>query len=329
MARPALSVVIPARNEAGRIGPTLSRIADRRTTDRSVEIVVVDDASTDGCCTDLELSDPAIDLVVERSEDRLGVPRARNRGARVAAGDVLFHTDAHVRFPDNWDRIALDALEYSAESGSLPDRIVTGTVADRDSDVTGYGCDLVVPFMGTHWNHDDVTAGDHVQIAPCVCTVLPADLFERIGGYDEGMLYYGGAEPEFSVRAWLSGAEISVYPALRVEHRFKDSEERDALVSDLRPFMIHNNVRFGLCYLDEQTALQMVRHYSQEFPGRAAEGFDLVADSDVWERKAELEESLDREFSWFVDRFDLHDQAGEPILGTRPTVPEQPISPDP
>lgn len=314
MARPALSVVVPARNEAGRLQPTLSTLAAHRTTDHPVEVVVLDDASTDGCCDDVHVPDEHTDLVVERADERLGVPGARNRGAAVASGDVLFHTDAHVALCEGWDRRALDAVEW-ASGGPVEDRVVAATVTDADSEFAGHGCDLVVPFMGTYWNTDDVAAGDPVQVASCAGTVLAADLFERVGGYDDGMLYYGGAEPEFSVRAWLSGAEIVAHPDLRVEHEFKDERERDELVSELRPFMIHNNVRFGLCYLDEPGCLQMLRHYAQEFPERADDGFALLADSDVWERREALRESLDRDFSWFVDRFDLTDQAGEPILG--------------
>ncbi len=46
---PRLSVIVPAYNEAARIGPTLDRLlAFARTVDGGAEILVVDDGSTDG-----------------------------------------------------------------------------------------------------------------------------------------------------------------------------------------------------------------------------------------------------------------------------------------
>jgi len=313
MGDPAVSVVVPARNESGRLQPTLSTLADRRTTDHSVEFVVLDDASTDGTGDDLSVPSDA-DLVVERADERLGVPGARNRGAEAASGDVLFHTDAHTRHCEGWDRLALDALDYD-DGGPADDRVVAATITDADGSVAGHGGRLVVPFMGTRWNGGEATAGEPVQIPSCAGTVLSADCFEHVGGYDDGMRYYGGAEPEFGVRAWLSGAEVVAEPDLTVAHEFKDEAEVDEFVTEMRPFMIHNNVRFGLCYLDERGSLQLLRHYTQEFPERAQAGFDLVAESDVWDHRERLQASLERDFSWFVDRFDLTDQAGEPVLG--------------
>jgi prepilin-type processing-associated H-X9-DG protein len=48
IAAPAVSVVIPVRNEAGNIAPLISEIADRLEKVASFEIVYVNDGSTDG-----------------------------------------------------------------------------------------------------------------------------------------------------------------------------------------------------------------------------------------------------------------------------------------
>jgi GT2 family glycosyltransferase len=89
------------------------------------------------------------------------------------------------------------------------DRIIAATITNYKSPLKrGYVGSLAVPSMGFRWNHDLRTTVAPVQIASCIGTILKRELFMKIGGYDDGIILYGGAEQEFSVRAWLSGAEI-------------------------------------------------------------------------------------------------------------------------
>src|SRR5438067_4568034 len=86
-----LSVVIPARNEAGSIRATLDEL--RRTLAREgiqYEIVVVDDGSTDATAQEVEAcraKDPGIRLVGNPSEHGFG--RAVRHGLSVITGDAV------------------------------------------------------------------------------------------------------------------------------------------------------------------------------------------------------------------------------------------------
>ena len=127
------------------------------------------------------------------------------------------------------------------------------------------------------------------------------------------MLIYGAAEPEFSIRAWLSGFEIVNLASLVVRHQFKSADVRKRLIAERRIKIVHNNLRFGFLYLSEDMALRMMRLLAWQFPEQASEAFRLVETSDVFERRDKLEKSLLHDFAWFVERFALKDQAGEPI----------------
>jgi GT2 family glycosyltransferase len=242
---------------------------------------------------------------VVRSEDRVGVPGARNLGARAASSDVLLITDSHVRLGDGWDRRVL--------AGVGPGRVIAATIADPTSKFRGHGCSLVVPFMGTHWNRDAVTAGTAVHIPSCAGTALTRELFDRIGGYDDGMWLYGGAEPEFGVRAWLTGAEVVADPELIVWHRFKSRAEIETLLVEVRTPMVHNLARFGLLYLSDAAALQVIRLHAGQYPEHVPAAYARLESSDVWRRRAALARSLPHDFAWFVKRFGLRNQAGGEI----------------
>jgi len=309
--RPDISVAIPAHNEGPRLAATIDSIAAARTTDARVEIVIADDQSDDDTEAYLRAAwpdlsrHPRLDVHICRLDERHGVPRSRNHAVSLTTADILLITDAHVRISTGWDELLYRHIDA--------DRVVAGVIAEAGTPFAGYGCQLVVPFMGTYWNREPVDAPTEVQVAACPATALPRELFHRLGGYDEGMIMYGAAEPEFSVRAWLGGAEIILVPQLRVEHRFKPVAERDQFIRSVREYMVGNGLRFGLLYFDEPGALQLLRYYSLKFPHLFEPALQRVASSDVWARRDALQTQLARPFSWFADHFALTDKIGGPL----------------
>jgi glycosyltransferase involved in cell wall biosynthesis len=301
-----ISVIIPARNERKCLRDTVASIISTSGNRHPIEIIVVDDASSDGGCNDLRLSQSRVRLRVIREKTRLGVGRARNRGAQDAEGDILFITDAHMIFPRNWAEIVVHNVQSN--------RILAATIADGASSWCGFGCSLVVPYMGTSWNVKRQRRQHAVQIASSAGTILERKLFYKIGGYDMGMITYGAAEPEFSLRGWLSGAEIRSVPELKLRHRFREVADTPRFLNRNRSILMHNNIRFGLLYLSRASSLQMLRHYAMKFPNNMRKALELIEASDVWERRALLQKSLAHDFAWFVDKFNLTDQIGLPIL---------------
>lgn len=95
MHRRTISVVIPARNEAARLGATLGAVsAQTRCAD---ELIVVDNASTDRTA-EIAREFGAKTLYCPT----LGVARARQMGLEAAAGDWIATTDADSLPDPNW-----------------------------------------------------------------------------------------------------------------------------------------------------------------------------------------------------------------------------------
>ncbi|MFI9206084.1 glycosyltransferase family 2 protein [Streptomyces sp. NPDC053048] len=306
-AAPTISVVLPARDEGDRVGATVASALGAAAEPDRLEVVVVDDCSAPGGRPVVAAGADRCRTHVIRSDRHLGVGAARNLAARHARGRVLFVTDAHARFSDGWD----------AEVGRLlaPRRILSVTIRDQESAWRGHGCRLVVPYMGTRWNTSppDPASTPHVQIVSSAGTVVERELFERLGGYDEGMVHYGGFEPEFSVRAWRSGAEIVHTDAIEIAHRFKPREECASFLGTARTAIVHNCLRFGTAHLPESMILEMVRLHALEFPDHIREALVMLEARGAWRRRAELSASLRYGFDWFVRHFELRDQIGRPV----------------
>jgi hypothetical protein len=89
---PAVTVVIPTRNRRQRVAGAVA--SAQRQTLRDIEILVVDDASTDGTgevLADVASQDPRVRVL--RQEEPGGAPRARNRGLDDARGEFVAFLD--------------------------------------------------------------------------------------------------------------------------------------------------------------------------------------------------------------------------------------------
>jgi chlorobactene glucosyltransferase len=109
-----VSVIIPARNEAATIETVVrSTLASAHA---SLEVIVVDDRSTDGTAASVEriaAHDPRLRLVrgAELPRGWYGKPWACVQGWRAATGDVLLFTDADTRHEPMLIPHALGALD--------------------------------------------------------------------------------------------------------------------------------------------------------------------------------------------------------------------------
>src|SRR5689334_21559100 len=98
---PRVSVVTPAFDAAQTIGATVASVLGQ--TYRDVELVVVDDGSTDRTAAIAEAHGEPVRVV--RQENR-GVAAARNRGIEAAAGELIAFCDADdVLLPEHVERL--------------------------------------------------------------------------------------------------------------------------------------------------------------------------------------------------------------------------------
>lgn len=113
---PRISVIIPARNEAGTIATVVASVLASSYPD--LELLVVDDRSTDGTADQvrqLASADGRLRLVPgsELPEGWYGKPWACHQGAAVATGAILVFTDADTRHEPELLGRAVAALEQA------------------------------------------------------------------------------------------------------------------------------------------------------------------------------------------------------------------------
>ena len=265
-----------------------------------LELVIVDDASTDGCCDNLSAAmsrSANCRVTVKRLNRWSGIPHARNRGVESCTHPICLITDGNTKFPDGWDLPIWRNFHRS--------RLLAGTIADMQSAFRGYGCTLLLPSMGVSWIPIPHPFGGYVPVAASSCTVIDRALFHHLGGYDETLPLYGAAEPEFSVRAWLSGYEIVNIPDLLIHHWFKPKTEYESFRTSIENILFRNYLRFACYYLPPDLLQLSYEHYARLLTSDFEACLNDLIGEGVWVRRNQLHRDLPRSFSWLVEKFSL------------------------
>lgn len=180
------------------------------------ELIVVDDASGDGSG---EIAGGHGARVV-RLERRLGAGAARNRGAAVARGRYLVFVDADVAVhPDTLDRV-IEAFERQ------PDMSAVFGAYDLAPTAPG----LVTQYRNLlHRYVHERDAGVAVTFWTG-CGAVRADVFARVGGFDETLR--GIEDIELGYRMTAQGFRIVLRPEIEGRH-LKRWTLRTMIVTDV------------------------------------------------------------------------------------------------
>ncbi|MHB8926852.1 MAG: glycosyltransferase [Bacillota bacterium] len=214
---PLTSVILPARDEGRNVAETLESL-HASPTEATLEAIVVDDGSGDGCCNGLS---PVyrFPLTVMRTSG-IGAAQARNLGARVARGQYLVFCDAHLRFPPGW----LDGLLTGFEAPVAASDGAVGAVSPGLSAIdtptrTGFG-ETWNERLEVTWLKPSAGAAA-VPLLPGGCMAFRSDVFHNIGGFDHGFMTWGHEDEEISLKLWLFGHAAVVVPGVVVGHLFR------------------------------------------------------------------------------------------------------------
>jgi len=166
-----ISFIVPAYDEESLIGATLDALhAAAKALNEPYELVVADDASTDGTAALAERHGARVVSVAHRQ-----IAATRNSGARAATGELFIFVDADTIVNEAVVRAAIDVLRGGAVGG--------GASVEFDTDVPWYAKALMPVFAWTY-GALDLAAG---------CFLFCShDAFEAVGGFDEA--FFGAEE---------------------------------------------------------------------------------------------------------------------------------------
>jgi glycosyltransferase involved in cell wall biosynthesis/SAM-dependent methyltransferase len=202
---PAISVVIPCYN-LGRYLYEAVRSALHQTV-QHVEVIVVDDGSTDEITTLLidNLRHPCVRVI--RQANR-GLPAARNNGIREARSALLCCLDADDRLRPGYFEQAMSVLEHDPQVGFVTSHYQEfdnrhGTIAYPSSELP----EMLVTNRAT------------------VASVFRREAWERAGGYCESLS--GMHDWDLWIGILAAGYRAVVLPSIEFEYRVRGGSMYD------------------------------------------------------------------------------------------------------
>lgn len=221
------SIIIASRNEGANLLRTVESCiaaADKLP----VEIIVVDDGSTDGSAAVLLEAHPQTCVV--RNERSAGVSAARVAGVQSATGDVLMFFDAHVKPEIGCLQHLLDGVRVSDGAAVIVPMVSQfDTITWQSNDaLRGYGYELTLDGCVGRWlelseMRESIVGGTSYYESPTVvgCSVaVHRRAYDHIMGFDPLMRTWGMEDVDFGIRAWMTGHPVLCDPRARLGHRF-------------------------------------------------------------------------------------------------------------
>jgi GT2 family glycosyltransferase/SAM-dependent methyltransferase/glycosyltransferase involved in cell wall biosynthesis len=210
-----VSVIIPVFNQLQFTQSSLASIQDNQA-DQSLEVIVVDDSSTDGT----EETLPRIPgLVYLRNKENVGFVASCNRGAAKARGNYLVFLNNDTVVTAGWLSALRETFQFEPHAGLVGSKLIYPD--GRLQEAGG-----IIWRDGSGWNRgkfDDPRKPEYnflreVDYCSAACLMLPKSLFQSVGGFDIHYVpaYYEDTDLAFKVRA--AGFKVLYQPLSEVFH---------------------------------------------------------------------------------------------------------------
>ncbi len=255
-ALPPISIVIPSFNGLEHLKTCLSSLRKLDYPRDRLEIIVVDNASTDDSVAYLE-DGFSTSVIVIRNTKNLGFAAACNQGARVATGTYIAFLNNDTRVDPLWLR-ALIAPILAAQGNNDPTLVcVSAQILSWDGEFIDF-VDGRINIFGNGFQLDhgqrSVLSADRTQPydVPFACggsMLIDRAVFLDVGAFDEDFFALF-EDVDLGYRLWALGMRVVVAPSALTYHKMHSTVNAQAVAKRERLY-VRNALYFCYKNLDD------------------------------------------------------------------------------
>ena len=208
-----VSVVIPARNEAPHIGATLDAVCSQ--TEENLQIIVVDNASTDDTAAIVKARAAQDDRIELLSNPAVSIPKSLNVALRAARGRWFVRVDAHSTVPRDYVAKATRRLEEGSWGGVGGRKDAVGVTPQGKAIAAVMSSPFGVGNSIYHYGTQEQTI-DHVPFGSYDTAVL-----RSVGGWDEDLVANEDYELDYRLRQ--AGHKLLFDPSISISWQCRQS----------------------------------------------------------------------------------------------------------
>jgi N-acetylglucosaminyl-diphospho-decaprenol L-rhamnosyltransferase len=221
-----ISIILVNYNGVQHLRKCIQSLVDN-TRNVAYEIILVDNASTDGSKELVQTEFPSVSVI--ESSVNLGFSTGNNLGAKYAKGSkfLFLNTDTYLLedsvsvlakfLDDNSDigivgpRLVFDDGSFQLSSGRLPN------VGVEFLDKIRYAADRHWHWMFASINDTKASVTKEVGWVTGACLMIRREAFEKVNGFDERMFMYF-EDKDLCKRVWDNGWKVNYLPQTSVTH---------------------------------------------------------------------------------------------------------------
>lgn len=228
---PDLSVVICTLNRKDLLLDAIRSVTDDIGTQK-VEVIVVDNGSTDGSVVAVEEMARVDGRVTLVREPRLGLSQARNTGSSVASGKVVAFLDDDAVVAPGWTGALLDVFAATPDIAAVGGR---STLAWPHNRRPGWLPERYESYYsGVDYGPERILL-EPPRIPYGVNMALDRSWLDRLGGFDtrlgrKGHSLISCEEQDLFLRLRAAGGQVWYEPGAAVYHRVDPSRARRSWV---------------------------------------------------------------------------------------------------
>jgi len=226
----SLSIIIVNYNTAGLLFDCITSIQKAEQPQKKLEIIVVDNASTDNSLKMLSDNFPQVRVIANKKN--LGFARANNLGAAITTGKYLLFLNSDtvlkkyslvkpLKYLTKNPHIGAITIKLILKDGSLDEDNHRGFPTPWASLTHFSGLSNLFPkinlFTQYHQSNKNLESIHSIPVAAGSFLMMPKNLFERIGHWDEQYFFYG-EDIDLCFRINQAGKKIIYYPKVSALH---------------------------------------------------------------------------------------------------------------